>query len=99
MKKFNRIISNDTIFVIIIFITVFTIINSIRPFPSAVKESNRLKGLLVKEENEKKQLEEILKTISDPKTKIDAARMQYHISKKGDLIFIFPESKVDDEKE
>ena len=98
MKKFNCIISHDTIFVIIIFITGFTIFNSVRHFPDAIIENNKLKDLLIKEKDEKKHLEDILKTISDPKTKIDAARMQYHISKKGDLIFIFPERKANDEK-
>ena len=49
MKKFNRIISHDTIFVIIIFITGFTIFNSVRHFPDAIIENNKLKDLLVKQ--------------------------------------------------
>ena len=52
MKKFNRIISNDTIFVIIIFITGLNILNSVRHFPDAIIENNKLKDLLIKEKDE-----------------------------------------------
>jgi len=98
MKKFNRIISNDTIFVIVIFISVFTIFNSLRPFPAAVAEKKKLEDQLIKQEDEEKKLKDVLKTISDPKTKLEAARVQYQISKKGDVIFVFPERSSDDEQ-
>lgn len=96
MKNINKFLSNNIIFVAVIFICVIIIESSVSMFPDIIEANATLEEKEQMLDAQIAQAQSTLAVIEDANRKSEAARAQYHLSEDGELIFIFPEETTNE---
>ena len=96
MKNINKFLSNNIIFVAVMFVCVLIIQSSISMFPDIIAANAALEEKQQALDAQIAQAQSTLAVIEDANRKSESARAQYHLSEEGELIFIFPEETIDE---
>jgi hypothetical protein len=96
MKNINKFLSNNIIFVALMFVCVVIIQSSISMFPDIIAANAALEEKQQALDAQIAQAQSTLAVIEDANRKSESARAQYHLSEEGELIFIFPEETIDE---
>lgn len=91
VKKISKLVSNKFIFLGIIVVSLLITISSLYSLPSLIMETNNLREEEAALQNEIKSKTEMVEQLQDPEKQAQIARELYHLSEKGELIFVFPE--------
>lgn len=84
----------DIIIIIFCFVASFKIVTGvIDPYIEAKSENKQLKGEIAKAQAKNDELQKSLdKSLSSPETEKGYIRERFHMSEKGELIFVFPDN-------
>ncbi len=96
MKNINKFLSNNIIFVTVMFICFAIVQSSLSMFPEIIAANAALEEKQKVLDAQIAQAQSTLAVIEDANRKSDSARAQYHLSEEGELIFIFPEETVNE---
>lgn len=91
LKKINKLLTNNVIYIVVIFMATFSLLNSVIPLRNVVKENEELTADLKRIETEEENKREEIELINNEDTKEDVARETYKISKDDEILFVFPE--------
>ncbi len=91
MKNINKFLSNNIIFVAVMFMCVVIIQSSVSMFPEITSANAELEEKLEVLDAQIAQAKSTLAVIEDADRKSESARAQYKLSEEGELIFVFPE--------
>ncbi len=92
-NKLDSIISNTSAFIVVIFLATLSIYSSVKPLKEAQDDYEKAQDKLenVRKEEENKQEEYNL--LSNKETREQIVRQTHKISKKDEILFIFPEKE------
>ncbi len=91
MKKFNKLLTNNIIYLVVIFLAAISLYDSIVPLKRAYSENHELTEELDRAKTEDQNKTEELKLLNNEDTKEEVARETYKISKDDEILFVFPE--------
>lgn len=91
LKNFNKLLTNNIIYLVVIFMTTLSIFNNIIPLQEIKKTNSELKKELKHVTSEEENKKEEIRLLNDKETKEEVARKTYKISKKDEILFIFPD--------
>ncbi len=91
LKKINKLLTNNIVYIVVIFVATFSIYNSVRPLQNAKNENADLKQELKRVKTEEENKAEELQLLNSEETKEEVARETYKISKEDEILFVFPE--------
>ncbi len=91
IKKFNKLLTNNIIFIVVIFLATISLYNSISPLKRAIVENKEAKEDLNKANDELDNKTEELNLLNNEDTKEEVARETYKISEDDEILFVFPE--------
>ncbi len=91
LKKINRLLTNNIVYIVVIFVATFSLYNSIWPMQKARIENDDLNQELKRVETEEENKTEELNLLNNEDTKEEVARETYKISKEDEILFVFPE--------
>lgn len=95
MKNINLLLTNTTVFIVVIFVTIFSMVVNLRPLADAQKEVENAKQSYNEIKIEKRNRNEELNLLNDKETQAQMVRGTYQISKGNEILFEFPEGTKD----